>query len=150
MTGLPASSFFIGSLIGGFTLAMLGEIFLGRKNLLYLSCLIMSIASLLTAFSMNIWMYSLLRLVSGIGRASIMTCSLILLTERVGKRWRGQIGSATFCSYTVGVLSSPALAYMNIRGSSWRILYLYASIPAIFYCIITYFPVYESHRWLFM
>ena len=149
MTGLPASSFFIGSLIGGFTLAMLGDIFLGRKNLLFLSCLIMSIASLLTAFSINIWMYSLLRLVSGIGRASIMTCCLILLTERVGKRWRGQIGSATFCSYTVGVLSSPALAYMN-RGSSWRILYLYASIPAIFYCIITYFPVYESHRWLFM
>ena len=149
MTGLPASSFFIGSLIGGFTLAMLGDIFLGRKNLLYLLCLIMSIASLLTAFSMNIWMYSMLKLVSGIGRASIMTCSLILLTERVGKRWRAQIGSATFCFYTVGVLSLPALAYMN-RGSSWRILYLYTSIPAIFYCTITYFFVYESHRWLFM
>ncbi|KAL0009512.1 hypothetical protein SO802_011014 [Lithocarpus litseifolius] len=147
--GLPASSIFIGSLIGGFTLAMPGDIFLGRKNLLYISCLIMSIASLLTAFSMNIWMHSTLRLVSGIGRASIMTCSFILLTERVGKRWRGQIGSATFCSYTVGVLSLPALAYMN-RGSSWRILYLYTSIPAIFYCIITYFFVYESHRWLFM
>lgn len=86
LKGLPSSSFFIGSLIGGFTLAMLGDIFLGRKNLLYLSCLIMSIASLLAVFSMNIWMYSMLRLVSGIGRASIMTCSLILLTQRVGKR----------------------------------------------------------------
>ncbi|XP_050278514.1 organic cation/carnitine transporter 3-like [Quercus robur] len=86
MIGLHASSFFIGSLIGGFTLAMLGDILLGRKNLLYLSCLIMSIVSLLMAFSMSIWMYSMLRLVSGIGRASIMTCSLILLTQRVRKR----------------------------------------------------------------
>jgi predicted MFS family arabinose efflux permease len=136
--GLPASSFFIGNLIGGFTLATLGDFSLGRKNLLYLSCLIMSTASHMTTFSTNIWMYSSLRLVSGFGRASITTCAIILLTERVGKRWRGQIGTTTFFTPSLGLLCLPALAYLN-RGSSWRILYLWTSIPSISYCVIAYF-----------
>jgi MFS family permease len=109
----------------------------------------MSTVALMTAFSTNIWMYSSLRFASGIGRASITTCSLILLTERVGKQWHGQIGTMTFFIYSLGLLSLPAVAYMN-RGSSWRILYLCTSILAISYCIIAYFCVYESPRWLFM
>ena len=149
ITGLPASSCFIGSLVGGFILPMLGDFYLGRKNLLYLSFLMMSTVALMTAFSTNIWMYSSLRFVSGIGRASITTCSIILLTERVGKRWRGQIGTTTFFSFSLGLLSLPAVAYIN-RGSSWRILYLWTSIPAISYSIVAYFFVYESPRWLFM
>ena len=149
ITGLPASSFFVGSIVGGLSLATLGDIRLGRKNLLYLSCLIMCFASLFTAFSINIWMYSTLRLLSGFGRGSITTCTFILLTERVGKQWRGQIGTLTFVLSSFGILYLPAAAYLN-RGSSWRILYLCTSIPAISYCIITYYFVYESPRWLFM
>ncbi|XP_023926699.2 organic cation/carnitine transporter 2 [Quercus suber] len=147
--GLPASSFFLGCLIGGFTLAIFGDFWLGRRKLLYLSCLTMCLASLLTAFSVNIWMYSALRLISGFGRAPIISCSLIFLTERVGKRWRGQIGSIGFFSYAVGLMSLSAIAYLN-RGSSWRKLYLYTSISSISFCIMTYFFVYESPRWLFM
>ena len=149
ITGLPASSFFVGSIVGGLSLATLGDIRLGRKNLLYLSCLIMCFTSLFTAFSINIWMYSTLRLLSGFGRGSITTCTLILLTERVGKQWRGQIGTLTFVLSSFGILYLPAAAYLN-RGSSWRILYLCTSILAISYCIITYYFVYESPRWLFM
>uniref|UniRef100_A0A7N2MJR9 Major facilitator superfamily (MFS) profile domain-containing protein n=1 Tax=Quercus lobata TaxID=97700 RepID=A0A7N2MJR9_QUELO len=149
ITSLPASSFYIGSLIGGFTLAILGDFCLGRKNLLYLSSLIMSVTALLSAFSTNIWMYSSLRFVSGLSRSSVITCTLILITERIGKRLRSQVGTTAFFSYALGLLSLPAVAYTN-RGSSWRILFLYTSIPAIFYYIITYFFVYESPRWLFM
>uniref|UniRef100_A0A2N9GNN1 Major facilitator superfamily (MFS) profile domain-containing protein n=1 Tax=Fagus sylvatica TaxID=28930 RepID=A0A2N9GNN1_FAGSY len=61
ITGLPASSCFIGNLVGGFILPMLGDFYLGRKNLLYLSFLMMSTVALMTAFSTNIWMYSSLR-----------------------------------------------------------------------------------------
>ena len=148
ITGLPASSFFVGNLIGGFSLATLGDFYFGRKILLFLSCLIMCFGSLITAFSMNIWMYSSLRLLSGFGRASITTCTLILLSERVGKKWRGQIGTMTFIMFSLGLLCLPAVAYLN-KGSSWKFLYLWTSIPAILYCIIAYFFVYESPRWLF-
>ncbi|KAL0009513.1 hypothetical protein SO802_011015 [Lithocarpus litseifolius] len=148
ITALPASIFLIGNLIGGFILATLADSCLGRKNLLHLLCLIMSFASLITAFSTNVWMYSSLRLVSGFGCASILTCSLVLLTERVGKQWRVQIGTTTLFSFPLGLLGLPAIAFLS-RGSSWRIIYIWTSIPSILYCIIAYFFVYESSRWLF-
>ena len=149
ITGLPASSFFMGCLVGGLVLATLADSSLGRKNMLFLSCLAMSLSSLLTVFSSNIWVYSALRLVSGFGRATIGTCALVLTTELVGKRWRGQVGVIGFFCFTLGFLSLPAIAYLN-RGSSWRYLYLWTSIPAILYSMLVYFFVCESPRWLFV
>ncbi|OMO89444.1 General substrate transporter [Corchorus capsularis] len=149
VTGLPASSFFMGCLIGGLVLATLADSTLGRKNMLFFSCLMMSLSSLLTVFSSNVWIYSALRFVNGFGRATIGTCALVLSTELVGKRWRGQVGVIGFFCFTLGFLSLPLLAYIN-RGSSWRNLYLWSSIPTILYCILVRFIVHESPRWLFV
>lgn len=148
--GLPASCFFIGCLVGGLILATLADSSsLGRKNMLLLSCLLMSLAGLITATSTNIWMYSALRFVSGFGRASVGTCALVLSTELVGKRRRGQVGILGFLFFTFGFLSLPAIAYLN-RGSSWRSIYLWTSIPTILYCALFHFLGRESPRWLFL
>ena len=72
-----------------------------------------------------------------------------LLTERVGKQLRVQIGTTTLFSFPLGLLGLPAIAYLS-RGSSWRIIYLWTSIPSILYCIIAYFFLYEYSRWLFV
>ncbi|KAH0916394.1 hypothetical protein HID58_030840 [Brassica napus] len=88
--GLPASSFFLGCLVGGLALSTLADSSLGRKNMLLLSCLIMSLSSMLTAFSTSIWVYAFLRFLNGFGRATVGTCALVLSTELVGKKWRGQ------------------------------------------------------------
>ncbi|CAK7326033.1 unnamed protein product [Dovyalis caffra] len=146
--GLPASSFFLGCIFGGFALASLADASLGRKKLLLLSCITMSFTALATIFSTNIWIYSTLRFITGVGRASIGTCSLVLLTENVGKRWRGRASILGFVFFTLGYLSLPAIAYIN-RGSSWRALYLCTSIPTILYCAVVYFCVSESPKWLF-
>ena len=149
ITGLPASSFFLGCLVGGLVLATLADSSLGRKNLLFLSCLTMSLSALLTIFSTNIWVYSALKLVCGFCRATIGTCALVLTTELVGKRWRGEVGVIGFFCFTIGFLSLPAIAYLN-RGSSWRYLYLWTSIPGILYSMLVHFFVHESPRWLFV
>ena len=149
ITGLPASSFFMGCVVGGLVLATLADSSLGRKNMLFLSCLTMSLSSLLTVFSTNIWAYSALRLVCGFGRATIGTCALVLTIELVGKRWRGQVGVIGFFFFTIGFLSLPAIAYWN-KGSSWRSLYLWTSIPGILYSMLVHFFVCESPRWLFV
>ncbi|KAL4597794.1 hypothetical protein ACB092_11G014300 [Castanea dentata] len=149
ITGLPASSFFMGCLVGGFVLATLADSSLGRKNMIFLSCLTMSLSSLLTVFSTNIWVYSALRLVCGFSRATIGTSALVLTAELVGKRWRGQVGVMGFFCFTIGFLSLPAIAYLN-RGSSWRSLYLWTSIPGIFYSMLVHFFVRESPRWLYV
>ncbi|KAF5733551.1 Organic cation/carnitine transporter 3 [Tripterygium wilfordii] len=150
LTGLPASSFFMGCLVGGLLLATLADSSLGRKNMLFYSCLIMSLSSLLTVlFSTNVWIYSIFRFICGFGRATIGTCALVLSTELVGKRWRGQVAVTGFLFFTLGFLSLPAMAYIN-RGSSWRNLYIWSSIPSLIYCILVKLFVGESPRWLFV
>ncbi|EOA34795.1 hypothetical protein CARUB_v10022372mg [Capsella rubella] len=147
--GLPESSFFVGCLIGGLVLSTLADSSLGRKNMLFLSCLVMAISTMLTVFSPNIWVYALLRFVNGFGRATIGTCALVLSTELVGKKWRGQVGVMSFFGFMLGFLSLPLMAYVN-RGNSWRILYVWTSIPTIVYCVLVRFFVCESPRWLFV
>ncbi|KAL5061801.1 hypothetical protein RYX36_023538 [Vicia faba] len=148
ITGLPASMFFMGCLVGGLFLSTLADSSsLGRKNMLFFSCLFMSLSSLLTAVSPNIWIYSCLKFITGFFRATIGTSSLVLASELVGKHWRGKIGVVGFFCFTIGFLSLPAIAYAN-RTTSWRNIYLWTSIPTLFYCILVKIFVQESPRWL--
>lgn len=148
-TGLPASSFYLGCLAGGLALATLADSSLGRKKMLLLSCLLMSMTGLLTILATNIWLYSALRFLAGFGRASVGTCALVLSSELVGRRWRGQIGTVGFFLFTLGFLSLPAIAYVN-KGSSWRTIYLWTCTPTLIYCVLVHFLVHESPRWLFV
>ncbi|KAL8469337.1 hypothetical protein ACS0TY_032240 [Phlomoides rotata] len=149
LKGLPASAFFLGCLVGGFAFATLADSGLGRKKSLIVSSLLMSIAAVMTAFSTNIWMYSALRFVSGFGRATIGTSALVLSTEMVGKKWRESMGIAGFICFTIGFLSLPGLAF-SLQGSSWRLIYLWTSVPSVVYTFLLFFLVGESPRWLFI
>ncbi|XP_047317472.1 organic cation/carnitine transporter 3 [Impatiens glandulifera] len=149
ITGLPASSFFIGCLAGGILLTTLADSSMGRKNMLFISCLFTSLSGLLTIVSTNIWCYSVLRFLCGFFRGTIGTCALVLSTELVGKRWRGHAGIVGFLCFAIGFLTLPAIAYLN-RGSSWRMLYIWTCIPNLFYCLLIHFLVHESPRWLFV
>ncbi|PON79819.1 Major facilitator, sugar transporter-like [Parasponia andersonii] len=86
MTGLPASAFFVGCLLGGLLLATLADSSLGGKKMLSFTCLTMALSTLLTAFTNNLWTYSALRPICGFSRAAVGTCALVLSTELVGKR----------------------------------------------------------------
>ncbi|OEL23570.1 Organic cation/carnitine transporter 2 [Dichanthelium oligosanthes] len=147
LVSLPASSFFAGCLAGGFLLTTLADSLLGRKKMLLVSLVSTSIAGVLTAFAPNVWAYAALRLVAGFFRSMVGTCTLVLSTEIVGKRCRSAVNVAGFFSFAVGFLSLPALAYA-FRDASWRNMYLWTSVPCLFYSVLVYFLVQESPRWL--
>ncbi|WOL18115.1 organic cation/carnitine transporter 2-like [Canna indica] len=147
VVALPATALFVGCLAGGFLLATLADSMLGRKNMLVLSCLTMSLSGVLTAASPNVWVYSAFRFLCGFGRSTVCTTALVLLSEITGEKWRGRIGVVGFVFFTLGFLSLPAIAYAN-RSSSWRTLYLWISIPSACYSILIHFLIQESPRWL--
>ncbi|KAI4323275.1 hypothetical protein L6164_022895 [Bauhinia variegata] len=146
-TGLPQSSFFMGSFIGGYLLATLADSSLGRKNLIFLSSFTMALATTAIIFSPNYWVYLALKFISGFCRSTIGGGILVLLTEKVSKKWLFRVGIFAFSSFTLGFLSLPAIAYLN-RDSSWKLLYLWTSVPAMFHSLFAYFFVTESPRWL--
>ncbi|CAL5083501.1 unnamed protein product [Urochloa decumbens] len=147
VVSLPASAFFAGCLAGGFLLTTLADSLLGRRKMLLTSLVSMSVAGVLTAFAPNVWAYAALRFVSGFGRSMVGTCTLVLSTELVGKRWRDTVSVAGFFFFTVGFLSLPALGYA-FREDSWRNMYLWTSVPSLCYSFLLFFLAQESPRWL--
>lgn len=145
-SGVPASLFFIGCILGSGFLGPLADASLGRKRTLMLSCFVLSISGFLTALSPNIWIYSSLRLISGFGRAGVGTCSLVLSTEAVGSNWRGQVGLYGFVFFAAGFASLPGIAYLT--RSSWRMTYIAISALSMAYCCLVLPFVYDSPRWL--
>ncbi|XP_021764685.1 organic cation/carnitine transporter 1-like [Chenopodium quinoa] len=146
LASLPASCFFLGSLIGSAIYGRLADSFLGRKKTLILACLLTAITALLTSFSPNIWTYAVLRFFNGLTRSGIGICCLVLATEVVGRKWRGQVGQYGFLFFTLGFLSLPLIAFYT--KSCWRSLYRVLSIVVFVYSIVVLPFVLESPRWL--
>ncbi|XP_021288461.1 organic cation/carnitine transporter 2-like [Herrania umbratica] len=109
--GLPVSSHYTGCILGGILLAMYADFFVGREKLLFLSCLTMSVTGILTAFSSNIWMYVIMRFFSGLARGTLVICTVVLLTERMGRNWRGRVGILDYLFFSYSTLSLPVLPF---------------------------------------
>ncbi|OAY39235.1 organic cation/carnitine transporter 1 [Manihot esculenta] len=146
LAGVPASLFFLGSLLGSGVFGFLADAYLGRKRAVLLSCILTSTTAFLTSLSPNIWIYSLLRFANGFSRSGIGICCLVLSTESVGRKWRGQVGQYGFFFFSAGFLSLPLIAY-HCR-TSWRSLYQVISLFPLVYSLLFLPFVSESPRWL--
>ncbi|KAG6383134.1 hypothetical protein SASPL_157119 [Salvia splendens] len=147
LAALPTSVYFLGSLIGSAVFGRLADGCLGRKRAVLASCLLTAATIFLTSFSPNIWVYSLLRFANGFSRAGIGICCLVLSTETIGRKWRGQVGQFGFFFFAAGFLSIPLIAYPT--RNCWRTLYRIISILPLLYSIFILMPfVAESPRWL--
>ncbi|KAL2555322.1 Organic cation/carnitine transporter 1 [Forsythia ovata] len=147
LAALPASLFFLGSLLGSAVYGRLADAFLGRKRTVLLSCLLTSATTFLTSLSPNVWIYSLLRFANGFSRSGIGICCIVLSTEAVGRKWRGQVGQYGFFFFTAGFLSLPLIAYPT--RTCWRNMYKIISFLPLVYAIFILMPfVSDSPRWL--
>ncbi|KFK42345.1 hypothetical protein AALP_AA2G244200 [Arabis alpina] len=145
--GLPTSTFYVGSIVGGVFLAMIPDSFLGRKQLLFFSTLAMSLTGISIFFSSNIWIYAFLKFLIGLARSQTGTYALVLISERISTKWRPRAMMIPFTLFVLGFLSLSGIAYL-VRHASWRVLYLCTSVPAAVHSIFIYFFALESPRWL--
>ncbi|KAJ3690473.1 hypothetical protein LUZ61_019637 [Rhynchospora tenuis] len=148
LLSLPASAFFAGCVFSCLSMSTLADSVLGRKLLLVLSCLVMSLGGAMTVFSPNIWVYSTLKFISGFGRAPIGSSALVLSMEIADKWWRDKIGVLGFTFYMLGFLTLPIMAFNMGQGLSWRSMQLWTNVPSLCYTIFLFCFVQESPRWL--
>ncbi|XP_020589662.1 organic cation/carnitine transporter 3-like [Phalaenopsis equestris] len=147
LLALPSSSFYAGCLVGGLLLATISDSRYGRKQILVLSTLTMSITAVLTAFSPNLAIYAALRFACGFARSNVGLSAFVLSSELVPRRHRELVSIFCFSFFTIGFLTLPLISFLN-RASSWRLLYLYTAIPAFIYSFFLHFSMVESPRWL--
>ena len=91
-------------------------------------------------------MYVFMRFLNGLTRSGIGICCLVLATEVIGRKWRGQVGQYGFFFFTVGFLTVPLIAFYT--KTSWRSLHrIMAAFPFV-YSLLILRLVEESPRWL--
>ncbi|XP_061347957.1 organic cation/carnitine transporter 1 [Gastrolobium bilobum] len=146
LAAVPTSVFFLGSLVGSAVYGYLADSWLGRKRTVQVSCILTSITAFATSLSPNVLVYAFFRFANGFSRSGIGICCLVLTTESVGSKWRGQVGQYGFFFFTLGFLSLPFVAYPT--RTCWRNLYKILSLFPLAYSILLLPFVSESPRWL--
>lgn len=105
----------IGMILGGFVFGILGDKW-GRKNILFSSIFLYSLATFLNAFVQDIDQYMILRFVAGFGLAGELGAGITIMAETVKVKQRSY---ATSLITGVGLLGG-SLAYIVFQLTSWR------------------------------
>ncbi|KAK8706534.1 hypothetical protein V6N13_050095 [Hibiscus sabdariffa] len=146
LAAIPTSLFFIGTILGCVLYGRLADVRLGREKTLLVACILTSITAFSTSFSPNIWVYTFLRFSNGFARSGVGICCLVLSTETVGRKWRGQVGQLGFFFFTAGFLSLSLINHFT-RGH-WRYMYRTISLLPLAYTFFLVLFISESPRWL--
>ncbi|EOY21511.1 Organic cation/carnitine transporter1, putative [Theobroma cacao] len=78
LAALPASLFFVGSILGCAFYGRLADACFGRKKTLLLAFILTFTTTFITSLSPNVWIYALLRFANGFARSGIGICCLVL------------------------------------------------------------------------
>lgn len=135
-----------GMLVGGFAWGMLGDKY-GRRQLLFGSILLYSMANLANAFVTDIPMYIFLRFAAGVGLAGELGGAITLTSEIMDKSKRGY---GTMVIVTMGALGAVAAATLSRSGfhiasfANWQSMYILGGLLGLMLLFLRWTTV-ESH-----
>jgi len=110
----------IGLTIGGIFWGIMGDK-RGRKEVLFASILIYSLATIGNGFVQNINQYMLLRFIAGIGLAGELGASITLVSEMLPKNKRGIAAAIIATSGVMGTIAAYFIYYLS--NENWRLCY---------------------------
>jgi MFS family permease len=147
--GLIATSTLLGSVIGGILFGWVGDK-LGRKNALYLTLALITVGSLLSAFSWNFWSLLIFRFILGIGVGGEWGAGMVLFNEVWDKKKRG-FGSSMVQAASCGAIAAGAVVSVWALSSfspdwGWRVALLTGATPILLMLYVRFFMP-ESRLW---
>ncbi|CAL8106518.1 unnamed protein product [Orchesella dallaii] len=136
--------FFLGAIVGGFLIGWIADTF-GRVPALVIANILGAVGGALSAWSTNIYLFSLFRFITGMAFDNCFTMMYILVLEFCGPTYRTLVANLSIAIfYTLGTILLPLLA---TTISNWRIYALVISLPMLL-ALLALFFVPESARWL--
>jgi MFS family permease len=150
--GESTAIFLIGWGTGGIIFGILGDL-LGRVKALSLTILMYSLFTGLSAFSPNIWYFSLFRFLTGLGVGGEFAVGVSLVAEVMPDRARPfALGLLQALSAVGNITAAIAgfilaqLARAEVIGESWRIMFIIGAGPALLTFVILR-RLKEPERW---
>lgn len=121
----------IGMAIGAFVFGLLSDK-IERKNVFIITLLMFSIGSGLTAFSPNLTIFMILRLIIGMGLGGELPVASTLVSESTEVEHRGRVVVLLESFWAIGWILSAIIAFYIIPDYGWRIAMLLTAIPAFY------------------
>ncbi|XP_059839455.1 solute carrier family 22 member 7-like [Hypanus sabinus] len=137
------TTFFLGVMLGGPLFGYLSDR-CGRRKVLLLGCLMTATFGIIASFSVTFAMFSISRLLCGMGLSAISTTSITLAIEWTDVKHRVQLGAITSLAWSVGNMSLALIAYL-LRD--WHWLVFTVSTPCLLIAALCWW-IPESVRWL--
>ena len=144
--GIVVSSMLIGAIIGAGSSGPLADK-LGRRRLVMLIAIVFIIGALTLAFSTNLALLIIGRLIIGLAVGGSMSTVPVYLSEMAPTEYRGSLGSLNQLMITIGILAAYLVNYGFASIEGWRWMLGLAVVPSVILLIGIYFMP-ESPRWL--
>ncbi len=128
--GVITSIFLIGYTAGSFLGGTLAD-YLGRKKTLGISILSYSLGMALSSFAPTIWLFMLLRFITGIGGGMELPTSAVYITETWPRQLRGRAMGLMHSFYGFGFIVAIAIAAAIVPSFGWRWAFFACVVPGL-------------------
>lgn len=139
------SSGFLGLFLGSLLAGVIGDR-KGRMTAFQWNLLIFGLATLVGAFSPNMWFLIVMRFISGIGLGAELVTSFSVINEFAPVSSRGRWGTLVNCIGNIGAPVAMALCLLLIPHFTWRSTYFLNGVMALIVCYFRH-HLPESPRW---
>lgn len=139
---LSKSSYQLGTLCAVMLAQLADKV--GRFPIVFGGVIVEVIAGVMSALSVNIWMYLGSRFLLAMGNAARWGSGFVIVLEIVGSRYRGDLGIGIEFGWALGYAVLPIIAYF-VRG--FRTLQIILTVPEIVFIFLCWKFVPESPRW---
>lgn len=117
----------IGTVVGAFIFGLMADK-VGPKKITITSVLIFSLFTVLAGFANGPEMFTVCRVIAGLGLGGVMPNVVALTTEFAPKKIRSAMIAIVFCGYSVGSMSVALLSKSIIPSMGWQPLYWLAGV----------------------
>jgi MFS transporter, AAHS family, vanillate permease len=135
--GVLLSAGLAGMAIGSLFLSPLADL-IGRRAIVVLSTVIISVGMLASAATGNVWTLAACRLLTGLGVGGVLAAGNTLLSEYASDRWRDLSISAMVVGYSGGAIIGGSISAYLIAVFGWRAAFIFGGLcstvllPAVF------------------
>lgn len=121
----------VGTAIGAVLFGLLSDK-MGRKNIILLTTFLFSFFTLLAGFAANPVLFTIFRVIAGVGLGGVMPNVVAIATEYSPRRVRTAIVSFIFCGYSAGAILAALTSRQLLPTVGWESVYWVGGIPLLF------------------
>ena len=141
--GILLSAGLFGMTAGSLLLAPLADKF-GRRLLVLLCLIIITIGMFLSALSQSFVQLSLLRLITGLGIGGMLATLTVVASEYSSNKWNNFILSLLGVGYPIGAVVGGSIAAVLMLNYDWRSVFLFGALASFAMIAIVYKYLPES------